>query len=538
VSKGQNKQKFVEQCCSILIQVLIPIAFGFYAITLGQDTNWDIQNYHLYNPYAFLNGRLNIDLSPASWASCFNPFLDLVYFEGIRHAAPWVVGFVLGFVQGLNFIVLLYICKHCLGSINVKYTRWAVVLAFLGVLSVGFLSELGTVYWDNVLSLFLLFSLLIVIASMDSIVTGRRCAFFPVALAGIIAGWGAGLKLVLIMYAISLFISFFILSIPHKRKLVFASLFGGGLVLGFMVSGGGWLCYIWHQMGNPIFPYMNNIFHGELAPIAPIHDLRFLPKNLFEKVFYPFVFTVNPSHAGEESCTQISWLIVYLASITFIFSKLVYFFNKKEGAILNPQVKYLFSFFWFSFLLWLNAFGYYRYQITIEILIPLVLFALIFSIFELDSIASAILVTMLAFVTIFNLNGVANWGHSNWSSKVYRIETTWAQKGKIDAVVLIDRPLAWLIPALDLKVPFIQIRPDYPVNKAYYQRAQSILNSSANGKILVIFQPWVVSLDEAGDMLGKYDLYLKKGSCSLEKGYIGTKEIFFMFCPAERISKK
>ena len=136
-NKEQNRNKSIDKWLFILMQVFIPVAFGVYSIMLGQDTSCDFQNYHLYNAYAFLNGRLGFDLFPPGLATCLNPYLDLVYFEGIRYAAPWIVGFTLGVVQGLNFIVLLHICKYCLRAIDVKHARWAIVLALLGVLSVG-----------------------------------------------------------------------------------------------------------------------------------------------------------------------------------------------------------------------------------------------------------------------------------------------------------------------------------------------------------------------------------------------------------------
>ncbi len=38
--------------------VLCLIVGGTVSVLLGQDANWDLKNYHLYNPFAFLNDRL------------------------------------------------------------------------------------------------------------------------------------------------------------------------------------------------------------------------------------------------------------------------------------------------------------------------------------------------------------------------------------------------------------------------------------------------------------------------------------------------
>jgi hypothetical protein len=44
---------------------------------LGQDMNWDLQNYHFYNPYQLLAGRFDKDILVAGVQSFFNPVLDL-----------------------------------------------------------------------------------------------------------------------------------------------------------------------------------------------------------------------------------------------------------------------------------------------------------------------------------------------------------------------------------------------------------------------------------------------------------------------------
>lgn len=531
--------KIIDKWGFILIQVLVPVICGFLSIMQGQDASWDLQNYHLYNAYAFLNDRLNFDLAPAGMQSYFNPFLDVVYFGMVRHIAPWTVGFILGFVHGLNFIVLLHICKYCVRSINKQYTRWAVIIAFMCIFSVCFLSELGTIYWDNVVSLFILTSLLIVIASMGSILSGKRSSLYIIVLAGVIAGMGAGLKLVAFPYVTSLFLSFFLLALTWKRKWLYASVFLGALVIGSLLTDGVWLWRIWCQTGNPVFPMMNNIFHGAMAPGVPVHDVRNLPKNFFEEIFFPIIITVNPFRIGDHHyIPQISWLIVYMLSVSFFLYKLACCIYNKSSKPLSPEVKFLFSFFWISFLIWLNMLGGYRYLVTIEMLIPLVLFVLVLSVLEFDLLTPVVMGLMLFLVTVFNINGVPNWWHSGWGKKAFHIETSWAQRGRVDSVILISQPVGWIVPALDMKVPFVQIMPNvvdlpnfFPVNDVYFKRAKSMIR----GKVLVIFQQEWISAQRADHLLGKYGLVLRRDACTQETGYIGTRAILFTFCPAEKI---
>jgi hypothetical protein len=43
---------------------LLPLLFGLLSLALGQDDNWDLRNYHLYNPFALVNGKIGLDLAP------------------------------------------------------------------------------------------------------------------------------------------------------------------------------------------------------------------------------------------------------------------------------------------------------------------------------------------------------------------------------------------------------------------------------------------------------------------------------------------
>src|ERR1700734_3631580 len=91
---------------AVAIMCLAPFAFGMLAVALGQDANWDLRNYHWYNAYAFLNGRDGFDLLPSQTPYFYNPALDVPFYLLATHVPAKVAGFALGFVQGLNFILL------------------------------------------------------------------------------------------------------------------------------------------------------------------------------------------------------------------------------------------------------------------------------------------------------------------------------------------------------------------------------------------------------------------------------------------------
>src|SRR5258707_15670143 len=50
---------------------------GSMSIFLGQEIGFDLRNYHYYNPWALLHGRLNVDIAPAQLQTSLNPLLDI-----------------------------------------------------------------------------------------------------------------------------------------------------------------------------------------------------------------------------------------------------------------------------------------------------------------------------------------------------------------------------------------------------------------------------------------------------------------------------
>jgi hypothetical protein len=65
LEKIRNKKAlFGNSVLLLFLFVFISCCFSF---SQGQDANWDMLNYHLYNPYSFLNGRFYKDILPAGY---------------------------------------------------------------------------------------------------------------------------------------------------------------------------------------------------------------------------------------------------------------------------------------------------------------------------------------------------------------------------------------------------------------------------------------------------------------------------------------
>src|SRR3954463_1070401 len=169
-----------------------------FVVLLGKDTSWDFRNYHWYAPYALLNHRMGMDVAVAHQASYYNPYLDIPFYWLATHTRAWIALAVLGAAQGANIIPLYLIGRSALrfnmSASDIKFLSGA--LALLGMVGALTLTEFGTTYYDNVMSVFALTSLAILVVKRDVLARGSlRQAAMIAAGAGLASGMAMGLKL-------------------------------------------------------------------------------------------------------------------------------------------------------------------------------------------------------------------------------------------------------------------------------------------------------------------------------------------------------
>jgi hypothetical protein len=116
---------------------------------LGQDSNWDLKNYHIYNAFAFLSGRFGWDINPAGRPSYYNPLVDVPYYVLALYILPRWPCLVAAF-QGLPFGLLVYFCL----ATNIRVFRQRTVLPTLtaalatviGITGAATIPQVGTTF--------------------------------------------------------------------------------------------------------------------------------------------------------------------------------------------------------------------------------------------------------------------------------------------------------------------------------------------------------------------------------------------------------
>jgi hypothetical protein len=527
---------------------LVPLLFGLLSLKFGQDNNWDLRNYHFYNAYAFLNGKVGLDLAPAQMQTYFNPTIDLPYYGLIKVLPGPVVGFIMGVIQGLNFILVVLIARALFPTAP---NRLPLLLALAGICGNGFLSGLGNTMGDNLMALPVLGSLVLVIHTWPRLRMESGNA--RVLVAGGVMGLAVGLKLTVAVFALALCLSLLALPLPVVARGRLAFLFGVGVVLGIAVAGGHWFWKMWSLYGNPLFPQFNNIFHASLANPISIVDTRFLPNGWFEHLVWPMVFVFDWKRVTETNIVDPIWAVLYVGSTLLLLKMLksrqdpMPLRNRPEmpNGLRPMMVMFVVT----SFLVWMMLFSIYRYLVPIELLAPLMLWLLAQKLLPRASAGPVATVALLAIIASNFPH--EHWGYVHWARTTISGDVR-AFKDPGQSIVFTaqyDKPLAWVIPLFPKHLAFVGLASNFPESGAYRQRIAAML-AARKGPFYVIFHNSGAEVDaslsptlrarglkkdpeiEAGvrDTIAGYGLQLDPASCTIHPAYLGAFRYNYKLC--------
>ncbi|MBI1215104.1 MAG: hypothetical protein GC185_04705 [Alphaproteobacteria bacterium] len=362
--------------------LLAPLAYAVLGVCLGQDTGYDFRQYHWYNAYAFVTGRhaSGIDFIPAGVQSFYNPLIDVPFYLLATAAGPKAAMFVMGAVQGLNACLLFCLSWMLLPAARVaEKTALAIFAALAGMTGAMVIAEAGACFGDNIVSLFILSSLLLLLRHAPS--SGawpwrRLCTFL--FLAGLPAGLVMGLKLTAGFFCVALCAALLLATGDIKRNIVMAFFFGLGVLAGLAATYGFWGLYLYRHYGSPVFPYLNGIFQSPFFAPGGLHEKSFFyDGNL---LWYPFAFTFgnHAKVATESAWRDFRFLALYvfmaLAAMRLYAGS---FCREKAGAAKPPPDtaaaprRMVFATVIVSYIIWMMMFRIYRYLMPLEMLSPL-----------------------------------------------------------------------------------------------------------------------------------------------------------------------
>lgn len=409
-----------------------------YAAWLGEDANWDWQNYHEYNIWALLHGGYQRDAIPPGFQTFFNP---LIYFPwyGLRHTLPpLAAGMIIGAVHGLNLAAVAWLSKIMLGCAGNAWTIGAaVLLAAFGPMT---LSEVGTSFSDILTSIPSLVALALILEE-------ERPRPWRYLAAGLLLGLTVGIKLTNIVFALGLAA----MALAAVQPLLAMTCLAIGGAVGSVLTGGAWSWMLWRDFGNPFFPLVNGFFPSAEMKQVTLLDRQFIANDFWDGVSYPFRWVIGDFRSSELPFRDARFaLSIALLPLAIAASM------KSAAARLTRRDLQLLIFFAVSLAIWLTLFSIQRYIVLLELLCGPVVVLLLTRIAAAFAAGRNVSIAILAIAAIASAwTQPTDWWRRPWSNPYSpAIDRRLAQPA---TYFLLDKPLSFIAPQLPAGSRFAMI---------------------------------------------------------------------------------
>ncbi|MDB5397713.1 MAG: hypothetical protein JWM91_5219 [Rhodospirillales bacterium] len=431
--------------------------FAVWAVIYGKEAGWDFQNYHWYDPYSLLSGRLGFDIAVAHHATYYNPFLDVPLYWVATHFPAWTGGALLGAEAGVAAALIGAIAYRLLPFENTRQRMAvAVLLALSAMTGGGAAGEIGKTSDDIAAGLGAIAGLFVLIACFDRVVRAKGADLLFIALAGFLAGGSPGLKLTSLPYVVGMTLGVLALPGGFWLRILRTGVFGIGVLIGIAVFGGAWFWTIWQYSGNPVFPYFNDLFHSPLVPPGSYRDETFLPKDWSTRLFFPFIFSQNSLTVAEWSFRDLHILIAY---ILVPVAALAALFRKPVGRrLVDPLMARLMLVMAVgTYVVWIFLFGIYRYLIPLEMLSGLVIVSAAAMLPLRSGVRLAIMVVLLGGAQVMAWKGEEP--RFSWQGPYVGVTVPPIADPANTLILMTENaPMAYVIPAFPKEIPFLRIQ--------------------------------------------------------------------------------
>jgi hypothetical protein len=428
----------------VIIYVFM-LAFGFWAVSLGQDINGDLLGYHFYNGYAFLHNRYAQDMFPAMMQTYVNPFLDIINYLLVSLHEPKLAMFFMGAFSGLAAYFLYKIANILFLDLPYIQRYQSIFLALLiATTGSGSISLLGTSTNDTKTSLLVLASLYFLALAIKNI---QANCYSYVLIAGLIAGLSAGFKLPAACFAVASIVAYWWVRPRFYYRNYQLTVLIIATLVGFLLAEGYWSYVLYHQFQNPFFPFYNNFFQSEFAPLYSFNiNAGNIPLDFFHKLLAPvYLALANNKFASEKAMCDWRFLCCFILLAIYLVLSMK---NKKKGAMIW---NFLLTYFVVAYVVWLYLFAVYRYALPLELLSGIIIVFLLQKIYQ--NLNFALLTAALLALVLMLTTQPPNWGRMPYGPAYFSMNVPRIATNSI--IILTSTPLSYVIPFFPEQVRFI-----------------------------------------------------------------------------------
>jgi hypothetical protein len=467
----------------VVLLVALIAAAGAGSLLLGQDANWDLQNYHYYNPWAWWHGRIfTKDLAAAQIQTFLNPVLDLPFYWMVTADwAPRVIAFVMAIPAGIAAFFLYKLLLLMFRDLPRQGRMVAVASSLaIGVTSAMAIGELGSTMNEWPVAALLMLAVWLLAREL------KRAEVSPLPmgtllLAGTIVGLASGAKLTAATFAVGLCAALLARGpytwLAFRARFADALWFGLGVIVGTTITLGPWAYALWIHFDNPIFPFGNQWIRSPWweprAITATFSSANFGPRSLAEGLVFPFeLLSPPPLFVGWELYRDarfpVTWALALIATFVWLARRLRRTATQYVASESDAAWRVVVLFVIISFVLWTKQHSIYRYLVPLDLLTGALIVGLLWKLCPPRFfIATATLVA----VTLIATTRFANWGRIDFDDRWFK--AVQIPPVETNAVVLITSgdAVSYIIPML-------------PASARYLGAMNSIVNPSHPTKLV------------------------------------------------------
>jgi len=349
---------------------LAMLAAGAVAAAVRQDASWDLKNYHFYNAWAFVHGRMGVDVAAAQLQTYLNPLGDLPYYAMV--AADWpprAIAFVMALPAGAGAYFLVRVLFLLFDGLDARARRnYVVFAALIGLTGANAVTMLGSTMNEWPGAALTMVALWLALQRLAS----RTAALAPVAAAGLCAGLASGLKLTAATFAVGLAAALCMRRPFLRRGAPDAFVFGLAVLAGVAVTAAFWMRELDARFASPVFPFFNQWFRSPWWDARPVLAATYGPHTALEWIFFPLLLFGKTAGVVATSGFR-DWRLplLFVAAVAAAAVVAARRTAGPRGAALpgdNASWRFVAVFWLVSYCTWLAVHGLYRYFLPLELL--------------------------------------------------------------------------------------------------------------------------------------------------------------------------
>ncbi|MGH8142434.1 MAG: glycosyltransferase 87 family protein [Steroidobacteraceae bacterium] len=263
---------------------------------LGKDMAPDTLNYHLYAGFSAVHNRFSQDYFAAGPSSYLNPYIYAPFYALVSIGlSALAISSLLTIMQSailwLTFEAAVLVCPVNDRRILIALGVCAAALALANPI---LLQQIGSCFADITTAELVLLGWLLLARAI------RMPHWRGVVFAGLILGTATALKLTNAVHAAAGFAVVAMLPLMLRQRIRYSLAYGAALAAGFVAVSAPWSYRLEKTFGNPLFPFLNNVFRSPEFTTEPLRHFRFIPGTFGAALWRPFAIMDPVNMVHEE----------------------------------------------------------------------------------------------------------------------------------------------------------------------------------------------------------------------------------------------